>query len=57
MRSEAWQATLRRKKAFEAELEKMAKPHTIAGFRRRAWLKHQILKLEAELKQHTLPWV
>jgi len=49
-----FQAKIRKKKAFEGELARMSKPHTVAGFRRRSWLKHQVEVLEAELKQGDL---
>lgn len=45
------QAKIAHKRAYEKELEKLGKPHDRRGFMRRAWLKHQVRKLEFEIRQ------
>lgn len=45
------QAKIARKRAFEAELEKLGKPHDHRGFVRRSWLSARIRELEFEIRQ------
>lgn len=45
------QAKIARKRAFEAELEKLGKPHDRRGFMRRAWLRKRVEVLEYEIRQ------
>lgn len=52
--AEIYQARLRRKKALESALKDMPTPHTVSGYRRRAWLRASIAKLEVQLRQEEL---